>query len=167
MEYQSFVSLEPWTIVIQAANLLILSLILRKFLFRPVQGILERRKIEAEDIYERANIQKTEAERLKNTYDAKIRYAKNETEAMRRHAEIEIEHMKKEAMERASGEAAHIRESAKRQTEIERSRARAALQAETLNIAAQLAGKMIRRSLQPEDQQRLIDEFMENADFDR
>ena len=144
---------------------MILSFILKKFLFRPVQDILSRREKEAEAIYDGANHEKHEAERLKRAYEEKISCAAIETNEMRSRAEDEIEQMKAEALDRALGEAAHIRENAKRQTEIERSRARDKLQAEISTLAVALAEKMLRRSINKEDQDLLIEEFMESTEF--
>ena len=143
---------------------MILTLILKKFLFRPVQDILARRSQEANGIYDDANFEKQAAEKLKNAYEEKLNRARQETDAMRNKASGEIERMKAEALDRAMGEAAHIREAAKRQTEIERSRARDQLQAEVTSLAACLAEKMLRRTISAEDQKRLMDEFMENTE---
>ena len=42
METQSFVSIAPWTLIFQITNLLLLMLLFKKFLFKPVTDILEK-----------------------------------------------------------------------------------------------------------------------------
>ena len=51
MEVQQFVSLAPWTIIFQICNLLILVALMKKFLFKPVQNILNKRQKEIDGIY--------------------------------------------------------------------------------------------------------------------
>lgn len=54
-EYLPFVSIDTWTMIFTWANLLILFLLLKKFLFKPVTKILDER---AEEIEIRINRQR-------------------------------------------------------------------------------------------------------------
>ena len=63
MEVQKFISIAPWTMIFQLINLLILMVAFKKFLFKPVMAILEKRRAEIEGHYE-------EAEKAENGQDA-------------------------------------------------------------------------------------------------
>ena len=65
MEVQQFVSITPWTMIFQICNLLILTLLLKKFLFKPVQNILSQRQQEIDDTYGRAQADRNSAARMK------------------------------------------------------------------------------------------------------
>ena len=164
MEYQPFVSLVPWTIIIQAANLLILTAILGKLLFRPVQKILQQRRYEVENIYSEAGKQMDEAREMRSIYTGKLKYAASEAAEIKRQAEAEIEKMRTSALERAKGEAAHIRESAKRQIELERKKAADQLRTEASRLAVATAEKLIQREINENDRQKLLEEFIESAE---
>ncbi len=167
MEYQAFVSLVPWTVIIQASNLLILTAILRRLLFRPVQNIIGRRRAEVDEIYREAKEKEAEAQKMHKLYGQKLRNASKETEKLKKQAENEMERMKAEALERARSEAAYIRETAKHRTEQERKKAAMQLRAEVADIAIEMAEKILRREINSNDQRELIEEFMDRAEFGR
>ena len=165
MENQAFVSIVPWTVIIQMANLLILAALLGKLLFRPVESILSRRRAEVEGIYSEAGRKRMEARELQRVYMEKIRNAELEAAEIKKRAGDEIEKMKTDVLDRAKGEASHIRESAKRQTERERKKAAERLRAEVSQLAVELAEMLIRREINMNDHRKLLDEFMENAEM--
>ena len=67
-----FISLNVWHIVMAIGNLLILMLILKKFLFKPVQKILKQREEEVAKIYSDADDALAKANEDKNTYEQKM-----------------------------------------------------------------------------------------------
>ncbi|MBQ3575274.1 MAG: hypothetical protein IJA26_06370, partial [Clostridia bacterium] len=84
MEYQAFVSVKLWTVLIQAANLLIITLVLKKLLLRPVLNIWNRRKSEVESIYGDAEREKAQAEDMRISYAEKLAHAKKDAEEMKK-----------------------------------------------------------------------------------
>ena len=63
-EYLEFISINPWHIIMTWGNLLILVLLLKKFLFKPVNAVLEKRKSEVDAVYAGARTAKEKAEYL-------------------------------------------------------------------------------------------------------
>lgn len=165
MEYMPFVALSPWTIAIQCANLLILTLILKRFLFRPVENILEKRKQEVNVVYEEAGHERRRAEMLREEYERKMKNVVRETEKMKLRAEKDIEKRYAEALDRAKGEVAHIRENANRETEKERRHAENQLREQAGDLALEIAEKILEREIDGKDLQRLMDEFAESAEI--
>ena len=51
MDHLSLVGIVPWEFVAQIANLLIQAALFKKFLFKPVQGIIAKRRGEVNAIY--------------------------------------------------------------------------------------------------------------------
>ena len=58
MDHLSLVGIVPWEFVAQIANLLIQAALFKKFLFKPVQGIIAKRRGEVNAIYGEAEAAK-------------------------------------------------------------------------------------------------------------
>lgn len=70
MDHLSLVGIVPWEFVAQIANLLIQAALFKKFLFKPVQGIIAKRRGEVNAIYGEAEAARTAAEEEKAEYRA-------------------------------------------------------------------------------------------------
>lgn len=70
------VSIVPWEIITQLINLLLLFLLLKHFLFKPVQNILNARQAEIDKSYADAETAQTRAEELRDEYEKRISDAK-------------------------------------------------------------------------------------------
>lgn len=55
MENLSLVGIVPWEFIAQIANLLIQAALFKKFLFKPVQNIIAKRRAEVNSVYGEAN----------------------------------------------------------------------------------------------------------------
>ena len=73
MDHLSLVGIVPWEFVAQIANLLIQAALFKKFLFKPVQGIIAKRRGEVNAIYGEAEAARTAAEEEKAEYDRLMR----------------------------------------------------------------------------------------------
>ena len=85
-EYLELISLDVWHIAASIANLLILTLILKKFLFKPVQNVLASRQNQVDELYDAAERTKASAEEDKKLYAAKLAGAAEEAEQIVRSA---------------------------------------------------------------------------------
>ena len=54
MDFQSLVTVAPWTFIAQILNLLIQAALFKKFLFKPVQKIIRERQEQVNKIYDDA-----------------------------------------------------------------------------------------------------------------
>ena len=91
-------------IIITIINLLILFLLIKKFLFKPVQRILDARKAEVDKVYADAADAQEAADRNKALYSEKLENADAEVDAMlksaAKKAEQSSELMLTEALQR-------------------------------------------------------------------
>jgi F-type H+-transporting ATPase subunit b len=83
-----------------------------------------------------------------------------ENEALVREAADLAERERARALERAQAAAERVRQEARRAADQELDRARAALQSEAAKLAVSLAGELVRQSLTPDDERRLVGEFV-------
>lgn len=54
-QVQDFISITPWTLIFQICNLLILTALIKKFLFKPVMAVLDKRQAEIDGMYSEAD----------------------------------------------------------------------------------------------------------------
>lgn len=80
------ISVNIWQILISLVNLLIMYLILKKFLFGPVQKIIQTRKQQVEDIYTEAQEKLGSAETMRSQYEEKLATARDEADSIVRTA---------------------------------------------------------------------------------
>ena len=77
MNTQPLVTLVPWTMVAQFLNLMIQLFLIKKFLFKPINEILEKRR-QMTDKESRMRVAKEKADDLKNQYESGIAKAREE-----------------------------------------------------------------------------------------
>jgi F-type H+-transporting ATPase subunit b len=77
-----FLSVDFWQTIMAIGNLLILFLIVKKFLFKPINDILNKRAQEVDKIYSEAEELRTKAKENKDIYEDKLKNAKAETDLM-------------------------------------------------------------------------------------
>ena len=72
MQSLDIISVNLWNTLLSLANLVIIFLILKKFLFKPVQKVMTERQNQVEKIYSDADDNLNTAKELKQEYDQQI-----------------------------------------------------------------------------------------------
>ncbi len=152
---------EPsWTFVFQIANTLILFLILKKLLFKPVTEMMQNRQEGIENSLKDAENKNLEAEVLIAKYQEKLAQSKEEGHEI-------VKAMKKEAEGVAAGIVRAAETDAKRtknkaMLEIEREKTKSiqSLKDEVSEMALLAATRIIEKDLNDEDHKRLVQEFI-------
>lgn len=160
---QEFISVTPWTIVFSICNLLILCLLIKKFLFKPVMAVLEARQKEIDDIYGAADKDRSDAKDLKDEYTRKMSGAREEADGIVRTAMDSARRKSDQIVSEANSQAARMKQRAAEEIEQERRRAFSELQGELSGMAVDIAAKMVEREINEKDHQALVDEFIRNV----
>ena len=160
---QEFISITPWTSVFAICNLLILVAILKKFLFKPVTRMLEARQKEIDDLYAQADENRSEAENLREEYQRRMHGAREEADSIVRSAVDNAHRRGEQILSEADRQAQRARERAEEEIDQERRRAFGELQSELGDMAVRIASKVVGREINPDDQQALIDEFIQDT----
>ena len=84
--YQSLVDFKYWTFIAQICNLLIQMLLFKKFLFKPVKAIIEKRREEVGTLYTEAEEANASARHDKAEYSQKLLAANEEAAQIVRNA---------------------------------------------------------------------------------
>ena len=80
--FESFVGVDFWTCLFTLCNLVILYLVMKKLLFKPVKNMIDSRQKEVDDLYDNANRAKAEAEEMRARYETRLQQANAESEAL-------------------------------------------------------------------------------------
>ena len=142
-----------WTVV----NILVLFVLLRKFLYRPVMNVIEQRQI-------------ADAEGKKNDAQAVLAQAQDKLQnvdteaAQRREAyEKQAEKEKEQLLQDAQRQADAIVAEGKAAAEAEHARRLRDANAETSALARDMCEKLLARNLTQQDDARLLDDLLQKA----
>ena len=159
-KYLDFVTIDVWTLIFTWGNLLILFLLLKKFLFKPVRKMMLDRENEVKAMYDDAEKSKSDAASLKCEYEERISNAKNEAEKIVKDATHTAAVKSEEIILEAHNSAKGILERADRQIEADKRNAENELKNEISGIALSIASKVIEEEIDPDKHKKLIDNFI-------
>lgn len=160
-EYLELISLNIWHIIATIANLLILTLILKKFLFKPVQKILAERRSQVDNLYSDAEEAKAQAESDKKKYNEKLKGAQDEADSIIKTATARADKLGDEIITDAKRKAADTVMKAEADIEREKKKAMNELKNEISAISVQIAENVVSREIKDEDHKELIDSFID------
>lgn len=164
MQFLDVISVNIWAILASLVNLLILTLIIKKFLFKPVKKIMDTRRAAIEDDYAQAKAAREEAEESRLNYEAAMAAARQTADQMLADASRTAEYRSNEIVAEARERAAEIRRQAEADAVLERKKAEDEMKHEIANVSAQLTGKLLQREINEEDHRTLIDSFLNDLD---
>jgi len=160
---QEFISITPWTIIFQICNLLILFALIKKFLFKRVMAVLDKRQQELDGIYDAADKARDDATQMKEEYTRRMSNAREEADQLVRHAVDAATRRGDAIVQEARDEAAHLKQKAESDIDQERRKAYSELVGEISGMAVDIAGKMVEREISEDDHRGLVEEFIRNA----
>jgi F-type H+-transporting ATPase subunit b len=149
-----------WTLGVQLVSFLLLLAVLYKLMYRPLLAALEGRTTAIQQQLAEAHAAREEAQRALGAMEERIRAAQAEAQALRERALREAAELRDRLSAEARQEATRLIEGAQAQVSQEVRRARAELRAEVGGLATQIAERLIRKSLNDEDHQRLLREAL-------
>lgn len=163
MEHQSLVTIMPWSFIFTICNLLLLAWLFKKFLFKPVQDILDKRQAEIAATYDEADRANTAARELEIEYVQRLSAAKSEATDIVKTATLRATARSEEMLIEAKTEAAAIKTKAEADIESERKKAAASLKDDISGIAIEIAGKVVEKEIDPNTHKALIDDFISHV----
>jgi F-type H+-transporting ATPase subunit b len=137
---------------------LLFALVLGKFAWGPLLEIVESREKSVRDQVEGAQKSLAEAQALMNQRLDMLKDATREREEMIARAQKEAEVLRTELVGKARTDAEGILVRAKQQIEHEKNQAVLELRRQVADIAIEAAAKIVKSSLTPEAQRKLVDE---------
>jgi F-type H+-transporting ATPase subunit b len=157
------ISVNIWQILISLANLLLIFIILKTLLWKPVKKMMQQRQdmvdkqfADAAEAEAKANADKAQwAEKLATADDEAKARIDAADETARRHGERVVA----EAKEKAQG----IIRQAESEAQLERQKATASIRDEIADVSAELAQKMLEREINADDHRAMIASFLDEV----
>ena len=164
MQYLDVISVNIWEIVASLANLLILTLIVKRFLFKPVKKIVDARRAAIDNDYAQAQAARDQAEESRQNYEAAMAAAKQTSDQIIADATRTAEYRSNEIVAEARQKATDIRRQAEADAVLERKKAEADMKHEIAEVSTQLTGKLLQREINEDDHKKLIDSFLNDLE---
>lgn len=158
---QGFISFDTWTALFILLNTVTMFLVLKKFLFKPVLKMIEDRQKEIDDLYGDAEKAKADAEAMQAEYSQKLSDAAQTGERIVREAMARGQSREEEILRQANQQADAIRQKAAEDISREKRKAVNDAKDEICVIALDIAGKVVGRELNENDQAQLVDSFID------
>jgi F-type H+-transporting ATPase subunit b len=141
-------------------NFIVLILLLSRFLYKPIVGMLDERQRRVRESMERAEQVRLEAEQAAQERETQLGETRRQIQEMLAQATQTAERIHADARERAQQEAQRIIERAQQEAEAERAQAMADLRREVASLAVMAAERVISRSLDDQAHRQLVEEFL-------
>ena len=160
MQSLEIISINIWHIVISLCNLLILFLMLKKFLYKPVKKVLAERQAAIDSRYDEADRAKSQALRSKTEWENRMAAADEEAAGIMSSA-VESANRQSSAIIGESKERAdRMISRARAEADAERRKAEDDIRDRIADVSAAVAGKLLEREISAADHSDLIDSFI-------
>ena len=161
MQNLSVISVNIWEILIALLNLLLLTWVLKKFLFKPVMKVLDERRAKIDGDYLEAQQANEKAQEARSNYEAALAGAHQEADMILNDATRRAEHRGNEIVQDARDKASDIRKQAEVDALLEKKKAEEDIRKEIADVSTRLTGKLLEREITEEDHRMLIDSFLQ------
>ena len=149
-----------WSIFWAVFNVIVLFILLRIFLFKPINKIKSERTRTIQDNLDSAQRAKEEAEELRQQYEGSISEAKEKANQIIMKAHEDAESERSAIIKKSQEEADKIVDDADKAIENERKRVLRQAQSQIADLAIEAASKIIGENVDDEKNRRLVDQFL-------
>ncbi len=160
MQSLEIISINIWHIVISLCNLLILFLMLKKFLYKPVKKVLADRQAAIDSRYLDADKAKSEALRSKTEWENRMAAADEEAAGIVSSAVESANRQSSAILGETREKADRMMSRARAEADAERRKAEDDIRIRIADVSAAIAGKLLEREISSADHSDLIDSFI-------
>ncbi len=166
MQTLDVISINLWQMLASLANLLLLFLMIKKFLYKPVKAMLEARQTAIDDSYSEAEIAKQKALESMHAYDEKLKGAKSEAETIIKDAVATASSREKQIVDDAKAKADGIVRKAEEDAALEIKRSEESVKKQIAEVSTFLTEKVLGREITSADHDKFVNEFIEGIGDD-
>lgn len=160
-------TIDWWTFALQAINFLILAWLLKRFLYQPVRQVIEKREALSAEAARKLEDDRKAAQAAKAEFEAKTAEAAKTRRQLKEEALAETAADRERIVAEARAEAAQITDAARSAIAEERQHAVADLKREVLDLAADMAGKLLARAAADIDDEAFLKDLEDRiGEFD-
>ena len=158
--FESFIGVNFWTALFTLLNFLAVLYVGKRFLWGPVMKMIQDRQQEIDDMYANAGAAEANAQALEAEYKEKISVAAATGERIVKDAVARAQSREEEILRQANAEAAAIMDKAASDIAMEKKKALNDAKDEISDMAMAIAEKVVGRELNQADQEKLVDDFI-------
>ena len=151
------------TVIFSIVTFALLALLLRLFLYKPVLAMLDKRRQAVNEALDQAERTRVEAEKADERLQEKLNATRLEADRIISEARSRAEENTAALLQQAKEDAERISAQAVADIALERERALAELREQTADLALLAAEKALTSTLTEEQQQKLLDSFVEQV----
>lgn len=152
-----------YTYFSQIASFLILVWILKKFAWKPLMNMMEKRRQFIEDNLANAEHERKEAERIRLEYQGEMLKARQDAQVIIEKATKNSEERAAEILVEARKETEKMKQAALADIERERDRAISDVRAQVVDMSIAVAEKIIQQKLDMKGHEALIEQFIQEV----
>ena len=160
MQYLDVISINIWNILASLANLVILFLLVKKFLFKPVLRMIDARQAMIDGKISGAEQALAVAEESKAAWEEKLSSANEEADGIIKEATDRAKMRAEAIISEADEKALALTRRTEEQLRLEREKAESEIKQEIVDVSVALAEKMLKRKLSEADHRGMINEFI-------
>lgn len=153
----------PLDAVYQLFAMLLLLALLKKFAWGPLLGIMKEREEHIANEIDSAEKSREEANKYLEEQRELLKEARQEAQALIEGAKKQGEQQREEIIVASRAESERMIESAKLQIEQQKEQAVAAIREQVASLSVLIASKVIEKELSAEDQEKLINDYIQEA----
>ena len=156
-------SLNEFKFIIVALNLIILYIVMKKLLFKPVTRFMENRTKSIKDSIDNAEKAKIEAFELKAKYEHRLKSAKSDGDKIVEEARIKAEKEYERIVITAKQESENILKKTREEIYRERVQALKEIRSQVASLALAAASKVIEANMDTESNRVFVNKFIDEA----
>jgi F-type H+-transporting ATPase subunit b len=151
-------------LIVQAGGFLLLLVVFKLFLFKPIMSVLDARRAEVDGRYSEAESQVQTAEELRAQYEQRLASVEEEIRGKITEAIKDGQRMREEILADSRTKADSILTKAQEEIRREQEKAMVQLKTTVADLAISAAGKLIEEKLDPAKHRQLVTRFIDNLD---
>ncbi len=163
MQFLDVISVNLWQILISLANLLIIFWVFKRFLFKPVQKVMNARQEQVDKIYSDAEQDRSAAVSMKQEYEVRLATAREEADGLVRNAVQTAQRRSDAIVAEATSQASHLKQKAEEEIARDKKQMLLDVKSEISDIAVSIASKVVEREIKKDDHERFVEEFIKNV----
>ena len=157
------VSFNLWQVLISLANLTLLYLGLKKFLYKPVKAVLEGRKAAVAKYYADAEEARNSANAARDEYNAKLATAHSTADEIIHDATVLANRRGDKIVADAHQKAEEIVRQGEMEATMEKKKAMESIRRDITDVSAAMTEQLLKREMNEADHRNMIDEFLKGV----
>lgn len=162
MQSLDVISINIWQILVSLLNLVILFLLIKKFLYKPVKKMLVDRQANIDKKYSDAEEARNKALEDQKSYEEKLSAAQMEADGVIQSAVDTAKAREKEIIADAKQKAEGIVNKAENDAKLAILKAEESIRREIIDVSTVLTEKVLEREISTDDHKNFIDSFIDN-----